>query len=507
MQNERAFHAAESGIWVATRWLRGINPALWPTLGTQCQPFGAYVSIDGMDVQVTIAVRSVAGAPVAAISAEVYNDASGSHAMGAATFKKRIRTGDVRIQTYGTFCTFFNSYQPDFPFDPAKGINVWWGWSGRTFIGRFHMNDCYIKLNPYAEPGVGARPVVFKNGLVSVARPSDPVILADYQKNYTTANGGQLGNFGNNFDYGIWANGWSASPPTIPQLNQIFQDRYSANFDQILLPAAQMNATALLNDISIPASDKIELPASRDDGEEQDDYRPTLILNGSGALYHYRVGSSRMVASYSGIDGKIFCSHHNLNVYGTVQGRVTVATDPGKSILPCGNIVTADYNPVTGSIPALSPNMIGLVAGKHVRFNNQWKRYFAGQSSSMRNVSEQTTGGTMHISASLMAIGQTPIVDPSSGSTALEKGTEYRDLTHAVNYHLRLFGNHILGGYRPVSNGWHGVSNGGCNGTQSFTHDSRMVKANLQPPGFPELNTVDGLWILQIKGWSEENVL
>ncbi|MBN1129648.1 MAG: hypothetical protein JXA71_11710 [Chitinispirillaceae bacterium] len=506
--NEKAFQAAESGIWIGARWLRSVNPALWQTLGNHHHPFGDYVSIDGMDVHIDIAVQVIAGVPVASINAEAYRDPSGNHLHNAATFQKRVRTADVRPQTYGTFCTFFNSYQSDFPFDPTKGINVWWGWSGRTFTGRFHMNDCYIKLNPNAEPGVGSSPVVFKNGLVSVATPTDPVVLADYQKNYTTMNGGQLGSFGNNFNSGVWANGWTANPPTINQLNQVFRDRYSSNFDQVAIPAAQMNATALLNNLSLPVSDKIELPASLDYGEEQDKYRPTLIFNGTSATYHYRSGSSRLSATYNDINGKIFCSHHNLNVYGTVQGRVTVASDPGKSILPCGNIVTSDYNPATGVIPASSPNMIGLVAGKHIRFNNQWKRYFAGDASStMRNVSALTTSGTMHLSASLMAIGQTTITDPSTGATAVEKGSEYWDLGHAVMYSLNLYGNHILGAYRPVASGWHGISNGGCNGTQTFTHDRRMVTANLQPPGYPQLNTVNGLWMLRIKGWSEENLL
>jgi hypothetical protein len=507
IENEKAFQAAESGIWIGVRWLRTVNPVLWQTLGSHYHPFGDYVSIDCMDVHIDISVQMIAGVPVASIHAEAYHDLSGSHQQNASTFKKRVRTDNIRTQTYGSFCTFFNSYQSDFPFDPTKGINVWWGWSGRTFIGRFHMNDCYIKLNPNAEPGVGSSPVVFKNGLVTVSTPADPVIIADYQKNYTTSNGGQLGNSGNNFNNGVWANGWTANPPTISQLNQIFQDRYSANFDQISLPASQMNATALLNDLSIPVADKIGLPASVDEGEEQDNYRPTLVFNGTSATYHYRSGVSRLSATYNNIDGKIFCSHHNLNVFGTVQGRVSVATDPGKSILPCGNLVTSDYNTATGVMPVSSTNMIGLVSGKHLRFNNQWKRYFAGDAAAtMKNVSAQTTSGIMHLSASLMAIGQTTITDPSTGATAVEKGSEYWDLAHAVSYGLKLYGNHILGAYRPTASGWHGVSNGGCNGTQTFTHDSRMITSNLQPPGFPQLNTVNGLWVLCIKGWSEECV-
>jgi hypothetical protein len=434
------------------------------------------------------------------------------------SFGANVTVGNIDVQNFGTYSTFFNGYQGDNSRFVAGQVNQfptiadWGGFANRNFQGRFHMNNCFIKLNAGAEPG-GASPVTFQNGLVTVATPSataDPIVLANINRNY-----GISATTGHNYNSGVWCNGWTSVTPA--KLDQVFQDRYVANVAQIALPASQLNATAIMSNPDIDAAKKIPLPASLDEGEEQENYRPTLILNGANATYQYQSGGVRLTQPYNGIGGKIFCSSTNLNVYGTAQGKVTITTDPGTSIVPVGNIVTSDYNPATGTLnnPTNTDNIIGLAPGKHLRFNLQWKKFFPGDpvGGIQQNVSALTTGGTMmHINASIVATGSANVTYATNAAgttftTRTEIGTEYWDLTRAVTYGLRVYGNHVLGGYRPVSSGWHGVGNGGCNGGQTFTYDSRMQVYGLQPPAYPQQSTVSGLWVLRVKNWTESNTL
>jgi hypothetical protein len=234
-----------------------------------------------------------------------------------------------------------------------------------------------------------------------------------------------------------------------------------------------------------------------------------------------------------------FCSSTNLNVYtepgAGITGRVTIATAPERSILPVGNIVTNDYDVTTG-IPVGSNNMIGLVPGKHVRFNASWSKQFVGDAAATnKRVTDLVTQepgdpngngtlGTLHISAGIIAVGTAHLV--IGGTNYTEQGTEYWDIgpptpghttratptdyTYVSLYNYKLFGNHVLGGYRAQALGSTANNNVGCTGTittgkQTFVGDSRMSELNQEPPGFPTLNTVGGLLVLRMKGWLEEN--
>jgi hypothetical protein len=75
LENDKAFQAAESGIWIGARWLRGFEAFL--SLMADCAdigPFGSTpISINGMDVYIKIPVRvGVDYIPVAQIVANVY---------------------------------------------------------------------------------------------------------------------------------------------------------------------------------------------------------------------------------------------------------------------------------------------------------------------------------------------------------------------------------------------------------------------------------------------------
>jgi hypothetical protein len=535
LEYDRAFQAAESGIWAGARWLRSPENN-FPQMpeGATLKPFGDDpVTINGMDVYVTIPVRLIDGAPSASIVAEAYLDRSGAHLKNENTFKKRISVGDVRVENFGTYSTFYGGYQSPDPADTT--IRRWHGWGDRTFHGRFHMNNMYNQIMADGEPGVGARPVVF-TGFVTIARPTSAAVTAHYQNNYSRDCGGN-GHYGNNYDKGIWLDDpvspWTSV--TTAKLDQVFQGRYMADVDPINIDIKRTCADSIISDNSIPATDRILLPLSDlDEGYGPNQYRPTLYIDGATAHYQYREAGMYLEKLYTNFDRRIFCAGNNLNVYTTAagaKGRFTIATARGCSIVPVGNIVTSDYNPAAGdtAITPASDNMIGLISGKYINFNKTWKKRFAADTGNIKKyVSEQVTGGgspgpsdgngTLHVTASIIAVRS--FNDVLNGRTMEMKGCEFwdgawmdhpaysstftNDACHLQDYNYQLYGNHILGGYM---NTIIDHKTAGCNGTLNFIHDPRMYKRYLQPPGFPGVSTTENLLVLTMSDWSEENAL
>jgi hypothetical protein len=560
--NEQAFRAAESGVWVGARWLRDpANGFAAINAPVTLNPFGSNpVDIDNQDVYISIPVRieTINGVyvPVATIIADVFKDPSGSHRKNKDTFKKRITVSEVRVQNFGAYCTFYDGYQSPAP--ENQTITRWHGWFGRVFNGRFHMNNMYNEIAGAGAPGNGVNSVIF-NGLVTIARTNDAVVMSHYTNNYSALYGG-TGHYDNNYDNGIWVEDaassggvWTNLTPT--EFDRAFLNRYLANVDPIDLNVGRTDATLIFNDVSL-AGPIINLPHSfRDDGYGPNQYRPTLYFDGQKAVYKYKSDVSAtsydsvtwgsVDGSAGSIDGLTFVSKdvvggiagNHLNVYTTnngATGRVTVATAIGKSIVPVGNIVTSDYNPALGenAIHITSNNMIGLISGQYIAFNKTWiKRFEGADADVMKYVSEQVTGGgapgpdggngTLHISASIIAVNT--FNDVFDGNTYAMKGCEFwdgwwditskhagysdiftDDNCHLQDYSFQLFGNHVLRGYINTI-GDH--SRYGCNGTLEFTPDSRMVKKFIQPPSFPlQVKTTTGQWVLELAGWSEGNV-
>jgi hypothetical protein len=567
LESSKAFAAAESGIWIGSRWLRGFanfTALVAAQNGSDIGPFGATpISINGMDVYVTIPVQIAADAiPCVRIVAEVYKGGARS----AATFKKRITMGDVRVQTFGNYGTFYDGYQSMDANDLTAGrwntLASWNGWSNRTFNGRFHMNGMTNKLYNNTNRF---------NGYVTVANGNG-------QYNYGTG----LNDFKNDYNFGVWGYG-AGGTPTIAELDMIFTNRYVPNVDQIALTIPRRNAGTILADASIPVTNRIQLPRSfRDEGFGPNQYRPTLYFDGPNAFYQYQdAGGVYRVTTFGpaaggSIDGMIFLAdaNNNLNVYTSAAGatgRFTVATANGRSIVPVGNVVTSDYDIASGTItdPA-SNNMIGLISGGFIAFNKTWtKRFSTDGANIMRYVSDHAAGsgvnalsgvtgggvpgtadgfGMMHMSAAIIAIDAfTANLCPTIGNAALQvynmKGCEWWDGAWEQNqflpenypfndvrnrcedYGLTLFGNHVLGGYAkviypgnvPVAN-FSGLPFNGtyagqprCNfrgcagGNLIYTQDARMHRRDLQPPGFPVVQTIGNLLVLRLKNWSEGN--
>lgn len=463
LEDDQAFLAAETGAMMGARWLRG--KTVFPSGGT-VYPFSLPLVINGMKVNVSLTTQTDSGGSVyVTISSEAHD--GNASVLDGTTFRKRI-TWRTQPSTFGMYSTFFD--------DVYSGHSNWGGFYRRTFEGRFHMNT-YIEISPHSRPN-GDNPVLFKNGLVTVASP-------------------QRGGYGNgahddnNYDYGVELNFNDYDPAG--QLDQIFTDEYRGAQEHIDIPDGLTTS-----DLQGHAG-KIELPVSEDQGEDYYHYRPTLefrVVNGAAeAVYHYRSGGIFKEQVYSDIDGAVFICTNNLNVFGEVRGSMTVATRHGKSIMPVDDIVYSDFDKSSGEVPSASSNVLGLVSGKDIRFNSAWYKQFKGD----RYGDTRTINGgdgTIDLNASILAV--------ESGSNW--QGTEYWDTSRKCNYNLRLTGNHILKSWRyPTSTSSYGTPLGGCMGYINNQHDFRLIE-RLQPPGFPSVRTSGGLWVLNFRNWNEENV-
>jgi|GEM_PF-3004863 len=451
LRDQEAFWAAESGILMGARYIKTL--LVFPTGGSfSC--FTPPLTINNHDVYVSAVATTAAGVTTIVLTSEAHKDPTGSHIHDATTFRKRIRC-NFQQSNYGQYGHFFNAANASWP-----------GFYRRIFEGRFHMNR-YIYIYSSSLPG-SANEVIFRNGLVTCANgPGD-------RWNY-----GAGSHHGNNYDYGLRL-GWSGG--TAAQCDQIMRDRFLANQQAVALP------TSLIS--QFPSSDTIKLPVSQEGGEAYNHYRPTLEFKVTGgvaqAVYHYKNASGVKMSQTFNTDGKIFVSSNHLNVFGTVKGKTTVATIQGKSIFPVRDLVYEDYDAVTGTIPPTSNNMLGLVAGKNIRYNHQWRRDLTGSSAT-----QETISGTLDINASCMAV-------ETDGTDSY--GCEYWDWNNTCNYNLKLTGNHILRYWRQPTSG------GGAAGILTFIHDLRMVSRGLQPPGFPQATAQDGTWLLTMNGWTEEDV-
>lgn len=464
LENEKAFWAAESGIWIGVRWLR-IPANYTPITGTY-YPFGtssSYVTINDMDVYVTVSVSGPVTAPVIVLTSDVYKDPAGSHQKLSSTFCKRLAVNSARATFYGQYGTLF---------DQASA--GWAGFISRVFDGRFHMNRS-IMISSNAQPGM-SNDVVFKNGLVTTGT-----------NNPFNGNYGKGSHDNNNYNSGIQLNGWV--PATAALCDNILQAGYLSNQDNVSLPVG-LDATDFATN---PA--KKDLPASWDEGEDYNDYRPTLELGIKAAKPFYRyyynnsatgLPSGRTCDSNFYNDGTIFLAGNNINIYGTTLGQATVATKRGFSICPVDNLTYSDYTIATNSVPAGSTSVLGLVSGRAFRFNHQWKKDFSGSAVQIAIPSN------LYLNGSFMAVEQ---------NAPAWQGTEWWDYTYAENYNLTLFGNHVLNQWRPPTSGTKGAQ-----GTLTFSHDLRLVD-QINPPGFPCVRSADGLWIISMDGWCEKNKL
>lgn len=300
----------------------------------------------------------------------------------------------------------------------------------------------------------------------------------------------------NNYDYGVQLNNAPAwGGDKAGALDEIFQKEYLANQEKIFLP---QEITDLATGLPTH-SDAVTLPSSTDEGPKFSDYRPTLVFNSDGTadyLYHYN--NSYQTEHYGSIEKVIFHSQHNINVYGIVSGNSTVVTSTGKSIAIVDDLVYVDYIPHLSidenwGVPFESQNVLGLVTGKHISFLHKWRKEIKGDYYKVRGniinpVNDPSSDeiGELHINASMLALG--------------DEATEWWDRSREYYFDLYLTGNHILDLWYPPSAG--SSQQGAHNIT--FNHDLRLLSI-IQPHGFPNLQTQDGLLLLALSNWQEQN--
>lgn len=459
-ENECAFAAAESGIHLGARWLRGQEQ--FPGPNQTFNPFtGFEIENTGCYVNVTINSFLNGSDTVAEIISDAYNDEN-IHTVNS--FQKRI-SFTARKLPYGAHATVIDSIYNDH--------ENWEGFYRCTFDGPFHMNT-WIEIHNSSFPGSGNE-VIF-NG---------PVTVADnFEGNYGIGSPP----YNNNYNHDLELNFLGDAD----DCDQIFRNRYMANVEKIGLPEG------LTADDFMTNPQKIILPTSiLDEGIASFHYRPTLEFTESAtgpggsmisvAKYHYKDENGLNETTINNYDGKILICQNNLNVLGTVDGKVTVATVTGKSIFPVDDIVYKNYYNNNKTIPSDCPSILGLVSGRYFVFNYQWKKEWLG-------IEEYPyITGTLDITASMIA------VEEEIGSW---QGCEYWSHYHPCDYDLKVNGNHILKAWRAPTDD----DGGGCKGHIEYIHDRRLID-KIKPPGFPEPNvqTQNGLLMLSIYGWLEQN--
>lgn len=462
LNNDHAFAAAESGALLGARWLRHQVP--FPAPDQTLNPFtGLYVENTGCYVDVTIYTYLIGLQPNAQIISEAYNHPS---ERSENTFQKRI-IYKARQLSFGDFGTFFNHSTP-----------TWGGFYRRTFNGRFHMNERII-IHSWANKCTFSEKATIANELKDASWYTKKYGFSDFHH-------------GNIYDYGVRINNSRPAPDPVTALDQMFLAQYVPNHDKIYLPQEIMDLNT-----GLPAHpDAVTLPASTDEGIRYSHYRPTLVFDENGSAdYTYHSGGAYHTEHYDNVDEVIFYSKNNVNVHGIVNGNTTIVTNIGKSIVIVDDLYYKGYNhnmikEDNWGINPESQSVLGLVTGKDVCFPHAWIEKIGDPLKTVIGSYGPVDGngiGQLHVNASILAI--------------TDDGTENWDHSNKYYYDLFLTGNHILDLWYPPSAG-ENMNRGARNIT--FNHDQRLL-STLQPHGFPYLYTQDGLLLIALSGWSEQN--
>jgi hypothetical protein len=528
LENEQALQAAEAGVFLASTWLS--QATIFP--GSTTNPLGSNtMKIRGIDVSLSV-IPPATGDSLYTIISEASKDGA---------FMKKIRV-NIRSQNVTQYTTYFDEFYLD------QGVkttadDLWWGgYRGFTFSGRFHSNKIFIRIDPAAGP-TGAFPTRFKNGLVTVGR-NDALMDANPGKfghqRYSN-NGANLGHFGNNYDWGVHAKFLPAAPydaSDVALLDQVFQDRYIANVDQVSTKSIQTDGTKMATDPAVAANFTIiTLDSSYNDndvttGSYYQYGRPTLsfeIIAGIPRYIYERKNASsqrkRDTLSYN--SGTIFISKNNLNVKGKVRGAVTIATQWKKDICPIGNLYVEDYtvNPhdTTSVVPSNSTNIIGLCSGRTIRFNDSVRLLNSqGDDSvySTKAVCKAVNNGSndlMHITASLMALDTTfpdCYNDAGLGVTTtkgcMSMAGAIDGTTQCLHYGIKICGNQVMASYKSTKHGWVSPlwTQGLAENALVNVEDPRFQR--MAPPGYSNnVKVIDAAGnervLLVLSNWVEEN--
>lgn len=507
LRNDKAFQAAESGVWLAARWLRGNATLAEPT---SFDPFGGTLSLNGYTIKVTVKQVAAGATNLWHISDTVYD---------GPTRVKSVTWDRVRLSGFGNYTTYMGEYC-NRNLNPANN-DIWgYGMSGQKFYGKTWFNKLWIGLSMLDEINRN-RPndpeIIQFNGPVYTSRFSDSLLDENYKYHVLKQNSFNNGHFGNDYNSGIHFNIkasqakynaiWNPTDTTSHRwLDTIFKDKYYGEQDLIdqATGGLDLNAATKIDLSTIPNRD-----LSR---------TPTLVFNTATAKYYYYKNPSGWGSStYDSVtynatsatvwdpstQKTIFYDNTNLQVKGTVAGKTTIATENGTDIIPVGDIVTPGYNPTTET-PSGSDaynSLIGLAPGKDLRIVPSYKM----KGSTSLSVTP-ANDSNLEIAASVMTMYTDGIANGHRGTINTMDNTLYSNGSPQVGkcpFGLTIYGNRITAGWSSIRD--NSDANGRSIGIRVLTTKEDVRLKNTLPPGYKIPKSQDGLFMISMTGWKEKS--
>ncbi len=467
LTDTKAFHAAESGLWMGTRWLRDTsNFADMESYADGTYPlFNPTIDSIAISVQVVKSGSNYRIESTADIDGEVGYDKTLSWVL-----RETIPGG------FGTFIYDFSSTN-------TQGIK------STTMFGPFHCNTAI-----WIAEGKGKGVDVKFEGPATVHNRTDTGLTAqfDFVPKYDFSSG-DWGNYGtsegtgNDYDFGVAYK----NPKGVEDLDSLFGSTYTHSAPELRVT---FNPTSVTNKILISAAattDDLHTPGNR--ATIQFRVNPTT---GDGEYHYYPKGAT--TPSEVGIITGPLVLHavnQHVNVVGTVKGQVTVWTDKTYSIFPVGDLV---YHGTTAfsstdenwGIPLNNPNMCALYSGENIAFG---KYTYDPTSGATTAITDQT------VTAQLFAL------EPGCSHVWEKKNTGDFDLAHYDNdYNLRVVGSRTVDSYLYIKE--QGVPSAR---EINFHYDIRL--SHMQGPGVSGLRTVtsagSSLVTFATRDWTLRNTI
>jgi hypothetical protein len=479
LQDAKAFHAAESGLLIGTRWLR--DSTNWDAHpGNISNVFGPD-SINDMNVHVNIIDSGTFRI--------VESFASGR---GLGYVKKKLSWGIEKIGATNPGI-FVNNL------GPLGGVGG--GGLNNTYIdGPFHSNTP-IYLSAVSQPKADGSGVKFVNGPVTTYNKTIHSRFYDNQNKSGTGHMGEYGGKNNNYDFGIYHQALTQGTYQADKLDAFFGNTFTHSRDSLYMPHI------VGQDILLPPNDPMS-------GKRAILYFDVNGTAGQATYYYYNAaGALQEPISYP-VNGKVIRAQNEISVLGTVKGAATVVTNPGYNIYPVGDLKYEGFVPANANdysyydntsnygIGSLSSNanILALASGGDIHFQSGNKKTFNTSTKSLQDATG-TDANTMYVTAQLIAIehGMTTMFD------TYDKGIETRDSKDFkisdYNYTLRCIGSRTIDWWFSYD------AQGQGNEKIRFFYDTRL-NAGLKAPGVPAIQSGDGdKPLYRVRGdWREQNL-
>jgi Tfp pilus assembly protein PilX len=486
LEDARAFHAAESGLLIATRWLRDSTNWVNSQASTLISDvFAGTINGNAVDVDIVKQGNSF-----------VIQSNAVSPELG---YTKRISWSVAAIQATNPG-VFINNLWPSGAVG-GGGLNNTW------FDGPFHSNTpVYI-----SSASGGNVSVKFMNGRVTTHNMTVKANFFDSPEGHW-GNYGQSPTTGNDYEYGLWTH-------KVPQNHQNqtdkidphFQHEYTGEYVEFKHSQDSLYMPRVEGGYSLPqnqSSAKKAILRFYVSGNE-----------GRAAYYYYDAAGNQQTAvdfsienitSNPVVNSNILRISNDVQVLGDVKGQATVVTEPGSSIYPVGDLMYHGFTPDEtamstydnsanyglGSMSETNNSIIALVSGNEIEFGLVKNAFsLQGVNAVLTPVNTQESKREkypMYLTAQLIAI---------EGDHGIKWATSN---ANNYSYVLRALGSRTIDVYRESYNA---QGNPGHD-TFRFYYDTRLSEG-LKGPGVPAIQTGDSQnSLFRLKGdWREENLI